>query len=249
VSSPTWTPAELSSKASEISCKVWRMVEAQHIVSTVKIVDTRAEQELLEEILEENKPPVPAEAVGLHYLLFSPFRYDTRPPSGSRFRAINDPGVFYGAETVRTAAAEVAFWRWRFLQDTSGLTRLQPCTFTAFRVLVKTPSIDLRQPPFDANSALWTHPTDYAGTQVLGRNAREAGIGAVIYQSVRDPEPHFCIALLTPRAFAAKKPDSSTQTWVLAVSAEEAIWMRQDDESFSFRTGGWALQPEGSSRA
>ena len=242
MSLPTWTPAELSSNSNEISCKVWRMVEAQHIVSTLKIVDTRAEQELLEEILDENKPPLPAEAVGLHYLLFSPFRYDTRPPEGSRFRAVHDPGVFYGAETVRTAAAEVAFWRWRFLQDTSGLTRLQPCTFTAFRVPVKTPCIDLRQAPFDADSALWTDPADYAGTQVLGRVARAAGIGAVVYQSVRDPEPHFCIALLTPRAFAAKKPDSATQTWVLAVSAEEAIWKRQGDESFSFRTGDWALR-------
>jgi len=239
VSLPTWTPAELSSEASEISCKVWRMVEAQHIVSTLKIVDTRAEQELLEEILEENKPPVPSDAVALHYLLFSPFRYDTRPPSGSRFRATNHPGVFYGAETVRTAAAEVAFWRWRFLQDTSGLTRLQPCTFTAFRVPVKTPCIDLRQPPFVAPSAVWGNPVDYSGTQAMGRSAREAGIGAVIYQSVRDPEPHFCIALLTPRAFAAKKPDSAAQTWVLAVSAEEAIWMRQGDEAFSFKTGGW----------
>lgn len=239
MSLPTWTPAELSSKASQISCKVWRMVEAQHVVSTLKIVDTRAEQELLEEILEENKPPVPVEAVGLHYLLFSPFRYDTRPPSGSRFRALNDPGVFYGAETVRTAAAEVSYWRWRFLQETSGLSRLQPCTFTVFRVPVKTSCIDLRQPPFLANSALWTHPTAYAATQALGRSAREAGVGAVIYKSVRDPQSHFCIAILTPRAFAAKKPDSSTQTWVLAVSAEEAIWMRQGDEAFSFSTRGW----------
>lgn len=240
MSLPTWTPAELSSKASEISCKVWRMVEAQHVVSTLKIVDTRAEQELLEEILEENKPPVPVEAIGLHYLLFSPFRYDTRPPSGSRFRAINDPGVFYAAETVRTAAAEVSYWRWRFLQDTSGLTRLQPCTFTAFRVPVKTSCIDLRQLPFDKDLKSWTHPTVYAATQTLGRSAREAGVGAVIYKSVRDPEPRFCIAVLTTRAFAAKKPDSSTQTWVLAVSAKEAIWMRQGDEGFSFSTRAWA---------
>uniref|UniRef100_C6E1G2 RES domain protein n=1 Tax=Geobacter sp. (strain M21) TaxID=443144 RepID=C6E1G2_GEOSM len=216
------------------------MVEAQHIVSTLKLVDTRAEQELLEEILEEHKPPVPPEAKGLGYLLFSPFRYDTRPPSGSRFRAINDPGVFYGAETVRTAAAEVAYWRWRFLQDTSGLTRLQPCTFTAFRVPVKTRCIDLRQPPFDAHSTVWSHPTDYSGTQAVGKVAREARIGALLYRSVRDPEPHFCIAILTPRAFAAKKPDSETQTWVLAVSGEEAIWMRQGDETFSFGTAAWA---------
>lgn len=111
MSSPTWTPAALSSESHELSCKVWRMVEAQHLVSTSKIVDTRAEQELLEDILEERKPPVPQEAANLHYLLFSPFRYETRHPSGSRFRAVNDPGVFYAAETVHTAAAEVSYWR------------------------------------------------------------------------------------------------------------------------------------------
>lgn len=236
---PTWTPAELSSKSSDICCKVWRMVEAQHIVSTLKVVDTRAEQELLEEVIEERKPPIPSEAVGLHYLLFSPFRYDTRPPSGSRFRAMNDTGVFYGAETVRTAAAEVAYWRWRFLQDTSGLTRLQPCTFTAFRVPINTSCIDLRKEPFDAYSAVWHHPRDYSGTQSIGRIARDAGIGALMYHSVRDPEPHYCTAILTPRAFAAKKPDSATQTWVLTVSAKEAIWVRQDDASFSFTTVSW----------
>ena len=215
------------------------MVEAQHIVSTLKIVETRAEQELLEEILEAHKPPVPSGASGLDYLLFSPFRYDTRPPSGSRFRAVSDPGVFYGAETVHTAAAEVAYWRWRFLEETSGLTRLQPCTFTAFRVPVRTSCIDLRQPPFAAHGARWSHPTDYSDTQVIGRSAREAGIGAVLYRSVRDPKPHFCIAVLTPRAFAAKKPESATQTWVLAVSGGEVIWMRQGDETFSFPTGEW----------
>jgi len=242
VSLPTWTPAELSSESSDISCKVWRIVEAQHIVSTLKIVDTRAEQELLEEIIEECKPPIPSEAVGLHYLLFSPFRYDTRPPSGSRFRAISDPAVFYGAETVRTGAAEVAHWRWRFLQDTSGLTRLQPCMFTAFSVPIRTSCIDLRKPPFDSYSTVWLHPTDYSGTQALGRVSRIAGLGALMYQSVRDPDPHFCIAILTPRAFALKKPDSATQTWMLTVSSREAIWMRQDDsESFSLITASWDL--------
>jgi len=125
------------------------------------------------------------------------------------------------------------------LRDTSGLTRLQPCTFAAFRVSVKTSCIDLRHPPFNTHSAIWNHPTDYSETQAMGRSAREAGIGAVVYQSVRDPKPHFCIAVLTPRAFAAKKPESTTQTWVLAVSGEEAIWIRRGDETFSFRTGEW----------
>lgn len=239
MSLPIWTPAELSSETRDISCKVWRMVEAQHIVSTLKVVDTRAEQELLEEIIEERKPPIPSEAVGLHYLLFSPFRYDTRPPSGSRFRAINEPGVFYAAETVRTAAAEVAHWRWRFLHDSTGLTRLQPCAFTAFRVPIRTSCLDLRKEPFHTYSAVWRHPTDYSGTQSLGRTARDAGIGALMYRSVRDPEPRYCTAILTPRAFAAKKPDTATQNWVLTVSAKEAIWVRQDDQSFSFTTLSW----------
>jgi hypothetical protein len=215
------------------------MVEAQHLASTSKIVDTRAEQELLEDILEERKPPIPQEAADLHYLLFSPFRYETRHPSGSRFRAVNDPGVFYAAETVRTAAAEVGYWRWRFLQDTAGLERLQPCSFTAFRVPIKTSCIDLREPNFASDASQWQHPSDYSATQAFGRIARDAGIGAILHQSL---EQHFCVAVLTPLAFAAKKPDSATQTWMLTISTEEAIWMRQDDESFSFRTSKWKLE-------
>jgi hypothetical protein len=241
VSSTIWTPAALSSESRDLALKIWRMVEAQHLVATSKIVDTRAEQELLEDILEERKPPVPQEAAGLHYLLFSPFRYETRHPSGSRFRALNDPGVFYAAETVRTAAAEVGYWRWRFLQDTSGLERLQPCSFTAFRAPIKTSCVDLRVPPFDSDASHWQHPTDYSATQAFGRIARDVGIGAILYQSVRDPEHHFCVAVLTPLAFTTKKPDSATQTWMLTISTEEAIWMRQDGESFSFRTDCWEM--------
>jgi len=239
VSLPTWTPAELLSEAKPVSCKIWRLVEAQHLASTTKIVDTRAEQELLEEILEERKPPVPKNAAALDYLLFSPFRYGTRPPSGSRFRALHDPGVFYGAEKVRTAAAEVGYWRWRFLQDTAGLERLQPCSFTAFRVPIKTNCIDVRIPPFAAYGACWRHPGDYTATQALARTARDSEIGAILYQSVRDPQARFCMAVLTPSAFAAKKPDSATQTWLLAISTAEAIWMRQGGEAFSFQTDLW----------
>jgi hypothetical protein len=50
-----------------------------------------------------------------------------------------------------------------------------------------------------------------------------------------------CEAVLTPMAFAARRPDSATQTWMLTISTEEAIWMRQDDGSFSFRTDCWEI--------
>lgn len=88
------------------------MVEAQHTASTMKIVDSRDEQD----VLEESKPARPAAAEALDFLLATPFRYDPRR-GGSRFRAATDPGVFYGAESVRTAGAKLGYWRWRFLID------------------------------------------------------------------------------------------------------------------------------------
>lgn len=52
-----------------------RLVESQEQVATLQLVDTLEEQALLEELLESGKPPVPADAEPLHYLLKTPFRY------------------------------------------------------------------------------------------------------------------------------------------------------------------------------
>lgn len=123
---------------------------------------------------------------------------------------------------------KMGYWRWRFLQDTAGLDHLQPCSFNAFRLPLKTNCLDLREPPFASDATHWQHPTDYSATQALGRSARDAAIGAIIYQSVRDPDRYFCVAVLTPMAFAVKKPDSATQSWMLTITTEEAIWMCRD---------------------
>ena len=69
MSSAIWTPTALSSEARPYGGKGWRLVEAQHRVSTLRLVDTLAEQALLEAVLEETKPPMPAECTGLDYLL------------------------------------------------------------------------------------------------------------------------------------------------------------------------------------
>jgi hypothetical protein len=214
------------------------MVEAQHLASTMKLVDTSAEQDLLEELIEESKPPLPAEAQGLDYLLATPFRYQPLPP-GSRFRGPIDPGVFYGAESVRTAAAEVGYWRWLFLSESAGLDRLGPAQHTAFSVPVAGRGVDLRTPPFDCATEAWTHPRDYQATQTFARIARQAAIEVITYRSVRDPQPAWCAALLTPRAFAARKPNRATQTWQLVVTRAEAIWRRTPGETLSFPTALW----------
>jgi hypothetical protein len=47
----------------------WRGVEAQHVVATMRLVDSSEEQALLEELLETSKPALPATQRPMHYLL------------------------------------------------------------------------------------------------------------------------------------------------------------------------------------
>ena len=207
MSSTTWTPIALSSEARTWEAVAWRMVEAQHVAATMKLVDGGAEQAILEALLEAAKPPPPADTRGLHYLLATPFRYPPRQ-GGSRFRGPADPGVYYGAETLRTAAAELGYWRWRFLRDAVELERLAPVAHSAFGA-----ALDLRQPPLARDAAAWMmHPHDYTGTQALSRAARAGGLHAIVYQSVRDAQPAWCVALLTPAAFAAPAPCGAVET-------------------------------------
>jgi hypothetical protein len=236
VPSSTWTPRAVASKAATASARLWRAVEAQHIAATLRLVDNLEEQRLLEDILEATKPAIPAKAKRLHYLLFTPFRYP--PQRGSRFRALDDPGVFYGAETVRTACAELGYWRWRFLTDSKGLTSLGPAQQTLFQAGVKTMTVDLEKQPFARHATLWQDPDDYGPTQAFAKAARSAGVGLIRYRSVRDPEPGRCGATLRPDAFSSPDPTAPTQTWLLTVTKEFAIWQR-DREAFEFDMRRW----------
>ena len=226
--STTWTPLAVSSEARDWRGLIWRVVEAQHVASTMKIVDDAAEQEVLESLLEASKPALPDATDGLDYLLATPFRY---PPTahGSRFRSVADPGVFYGAATVRTACAELGYWRWRFLKDAEGLDRIGPVAHTAFRSEVRTTAVDLRKAPFSTETVSWTHPTDYTATQSFARTARAAGVGAIVYGSVRDPQPSWCLAVLTPNAFSSRRPLPTQQNWWLAVHPRGVIWRRDHE--------------------
>ena len=113
----TPSPDTLRSAAAPFAGRCWRLVEAQHRVSTLKLTDTLAEQALLEQLIDETKPPLPPECRHLDYLLAAPFRYGPYP-EGSRFRrAGRTPGVFYASQTPATAVAETAFHRLLFFAD------------------------------------------------------------------------------------------------------------------------------------
>ena len=185
----------------------------------MKLVDTIAEQQLLEDLLERSKPPVPPECRGLHYLLATPFRYGALYPAGSRFRRAGlTAGVFYASLAPETAVAEIAFHRLLFFADSPATPwPINASEYTAFSVQFKTrKAVDLTVAPFDRDAALWLHPTNYAACQDLADAARTAGVQTIGYASARVPGRN--IALLTGAALASREP-IERQVWRLQVGS------------------------------
>jgi hypothetical protein len=215
------TPDILSSHARRASGNCWRVIEAQHRVSTLKITDTQAEQELLESLIEASKPAVPKECEHLHYLLSTPFRYGAPYPHGSRFRRAGlTPGVFYASDHVETAIAEAVFWRLLFYADSPDTPwPANAGEYTAFACAYSTGrAIDLTRPPLDARREAWMHPTRLDECQTLAEAARAANIDVIRYASVRDPKHRINVALLRCRAFA-KSAETARQTWRIHLGA------------------------------
>lgn len=218
MSSPIWTPDALRSETRPFAGLAWRLVEAQHRVSTLKLVDSLREHDVLEAILDETKPPVPEECRHLHYLLATPFRY--RPyPHGSRFRRAGlTPGVWYGAEQAETAAAEMVFYRFLFYAESPETPFPDGAAeYTAFSADLASPlALDLTEGALAGAADHWTHPTDYGPCQDLADAARTIGAELLRYQSVRDPERRANIAVLTCRAFRNPGP-VDLQTWHIRI--------------------------------
>lgn len=227
MSSIIWTPGALASETRGWRGTGWRLVEAQHHVSTLRLVDGIEEQAVLERLIEETKPPLPEECAGLDYLLSTPFRYGASYPVGSRFRRPGQsPGVFYCSEEIETAVAEMAFCRLLFFAESTDLPWPEsPAEYTAFRVPAETPiAIDLTEEPLCRDEALWTDPADFGACQQLCDNARQCGIEIIRYRSVRNCAGRANLALLTCAAFAETEP-TDRQTWHILPSpdAVEAI--------------------------
>jgi RES domain-containing protein len=226
MSSSIWTECAGSSEIRPLSAAPWRVVEAQHQVATRKLVDSDEEQALLEEVLERHKPPLPVGA-RLHYLLFTPFRY---PPlrHGSRFAARHERGVWYGAESLRTAFAEVAYYRLLFLDGTRADLGLVETDLTAFQAKVRTRrGVDLTKGPFRRVRSLLASKTSYAATQPLGTAMREAGVEAFRYPSARDAAGGSNLGVFSPDAFATRRP-RRFETW-RCVATRAAVELAKRD--------------------
>lgn len=115
-------------------------------------------------------------------------------PEGSRF-SNGSYGVYYAADTLDTAIAEVSHHRAVFLSRTD-----EPAIDIDMRLILADLDAklhDLRA--LGKASAPLLDPDSYAAGQVLGARLRERGSWGVVYPSVRRAGGQ-CVGILRPRA-------------------------------------------------
>lgn len=199
----------------------WRVVEAQHLSTTRFLVDSMEEHDLLEAMIESSKPAIEPDA---DYLIYTPFRY---PPLdyGSRFGNAFEPSLWYGSLTLKTAFAEVSWYRRLFLAQTSAELGYVETLLTAFQTHLETGNgVHLSEPPFHEHREVISAPHSYAASQALGSAMREAGVEAFSYYSARSEAPAINIAAFTSQVFRRKNGHfiCNQQTWQCIASRDTA---------------------------
>lgn len=189
------------------SHRVLRIVEEQYKISTDRLTDGPSEQDLLECLVEEVKPTMPASARGLHHLLGTPFRYGFS--KATRFRGAHErPGIFYASESEDTAVAEAAYYAMRFFSAAPGVD-LPTTTIERFGFSIPVAvdrALDLTAAPLNQGREWWTRDRDNEPCQRLAAAARSIDAQLIRYESVRDPRGGANVALLDPGAFKRPVP-------------------------------------------
>jgi hypothetical protein len=142
-------------------------------------------------------------------------------PEGSRF-SDGTWGVYYAANDLETAVAEVGHHRARFLARTA-----EPAIevdLRCYRVAVRARLVDLRgkRAPADV-----LDPQRYAASQAFAHAQRSAGEAGLVHDSVRRRAGQ-CVALFTPKATVppAQQAEHVTLCWD---GARIAAWYRKSD--------------------
>lgn len=205
----------------------WRVVEAQHVLSSRDLVNTPEEHDVLETLLEHSKPWINPEK---DYLIFTPFRY---PPLqyGSRFGRSVEPSLWYGSMMLETAFAEVAYYRGMFFQDTEADLGYIDLMLTAFRAVIKTKQgIDLTEPPFETHRETLSSKLSYESTQNFGSSMRSAGVEAFVFYSARTLEASKNVGVFMPSVFVKTKNQYTFdhQTWQCMANKAGVEFVRQE---------------------
>lgn len=197
--------------------RVYRYAEDQERSATRSLVATHEEHDLLEELLEASKPPLPETSKPYHYLLTTPFRYPPLP-YGSRFGARYQRGILYASETFAALQAELAFYRFRFFHDMETPPPRLTTRHLLFAFDYQTQSgLDLPAVADPALQSQLNSPNDYRVTQALGSWARDRGLEAIRYYSARTISAECNLALLVPQLIrSAPRPQFNFSVTVSA---------------------------------
>lgn len=206
-------------KLTNYKTSVYRIVETQEYAATMNLVDDLEEQELLEQLLDEVKPPYKKGTQKLHYLISTPFRY---PPLkyGSRFGDRTMPSYFYGSEHVETCLAECAFYRFVFLSHMSEPYEKAINTIhTSFNVKASSKNCaDLTTIKSHKIKAVLESKDNYQFTQKLGKTlVEDLGADLIRYVSARKPG-YFNIAISEPKVITSKKPENSVNWFCMTTT-------------------------------
>ncbi len=179
----------------------------------MKLTDTLDEQQILEDLIEASKPPMPVEC--RNSIIFC-----RRRSAIARTRMVRVSGVpiRWRACTTRPKPSRPPSRRWRSTACCSSPNRpdalaREPAEYTAFSARFAVDrAIDLTAMPYAEQAEIWGLPTEYGPCQTLADAARADGVAAIRYASVRDPGRGTNLALLTCKAFA-KNRIVDRQTW------------------------------------
>jgi hypothetical protein len=120
-------------------------------------------------------------------------------PEGSRF-SDGSYGVYYAADTLETAVAEVSHHRALFLARTAEPEIQLDLRWIQARLLPPVHDIRGRATAGGGWAEVY-HPDRYGAGQALGRRLRATGCRALAYASVRRPGAD-CVAVFAPRALS-----------------------------------------------
>jgi len=180
-----------------------RIVELQAKTVTRKITDTQEEYDIIENLIESQKPSYPDTAH--HYLIATPFRYDlpVEPQYAARFKPpYYDRNCFYGCYEYRTTVLEYGYHWLSQRVHTQGLSQ-EPQPRTHFKVRFNDPAcVDIRKHSKIKN-IMNRHDYTTSHDYVL----KNKSITSILYPSCRDVEHGDCAVTFEINTLG-KKPSS-----------------------------------------
>jgi hypothetical protein len=221
-----WPGYDISNYFMSKTVEGYRVVESQQHVTTLCLTDSPDEHDILERMIEASKPPKPADCEIDDYLLFTPFRY---PPlhDGTRFGSAAERSLFYGSVAINTAFSEVAYRRFKFIDDSTADFEPFQVHYTSFIFIAfSTKCVDLTYEPFALHRNDISHRTNYKASQMLGKLMRDCHTELFIYDSARTEGLN--IGVFTPQIFT--KRSSSHKQWICHTDKNSVTFYDYDRE-------------------